>query len=357
MHLPGSIRRAIALVISLVVLISLLPVTRAAASHNTPTPSEWARDDVAEANSLGLVPNSISYAYQRNISRAEFCALAVLLYEKVNGVISLRSPAFADSSDTDVLKMAALGVVNGVGNNMFYPKAALTREQAAVILVRLVNSLNRPLEASSPTFSDRAEISSWAVADVGKVQASGIMNGMDGNQFDPKGNYTREQSIVAILRIWNIVKPDETVTFTFPYIFTAADLYGKTVTEESLGEKELFFVHYWATWCAPCLNEMPELAKIVEQYGDRVGFIALLDDYGSARDAAIRIVEESGVSFTVVDARHSDFQPILKKLQTGYIPTTILIDSDGEIVGKQIIGAYGSAYSDFIDEALEKPSQ
>jgi len=143
-------------------------------------------------------------------------------------------------------------------------------------------------------------------------------------------------------------------TFVFPYNFSAQDLYGNTVTEESLGEKELFFVHFWATWCGPCVNEMPDLAKVAEKYGDKVGFIALLDDYSTAKETAIRIAEASGISFTMVDAKNKDLQELLKKAQSGYVPTTILIDSDGNIIGGQIVGSYGSDYGLFIDKALEK---
>jgi thiol-disulfide isomerase/thioredoxin len=142
-------------------------------------------------------------------------------------------------------------------------------------------------------------------------------------------------------------------TFTFPYAFSARNLDGTEVTEESLGEKELFFVHYWATWCGPCVREMPDLAAITQKYGERVGFIALLDDYSDSRNAAARITRGAGVSFTMVDANHRDFSRLLQMLQSGYVPTTILIDKNGKIVGKQIIGAYGKGYGNCIDKALK----
>ncbi|MDR0494260.1 MAG: TlpA family protein disulfide reductase [Treponema sp.] len=142
-------------------------------------------------------------------------------------------------------------------------------------------------------------------------------------------------------------------TFTFPYAFTALNLNGTEVTEKSLGEKELFVVHYWATWCGPCVREMPDLAAIVQKYGDRVGFIALLDDYHDNRSAAIRITEKAGVSFAMVDARHKDFRKLLQMLQSGYVPTTVLIGKNGKIAGEQIIGAYGKGYGGFIDKALK----
>ena len=141
-------------------------------------------------------------------------------------------------------------------------------------------------------------------------------------------------------------------TFPFPYTFSAQDLYGRAVTEKALGEKEIFFVHYFATWCPPCVSEMPDLATIARRYGDRVGFIALLDDYRENRAAAIRLAENSGIPFIMVDAEHRNFRTLLRMLQSGYVPTTILIGRDGRMVGEQIIGAYGLGYASFLDSAL-----
>ena len=141
-------------------------------------------------------------------------------------------------------------------------------------------------------------------------------------------------------------------TFFFPYTFSAEDIYGKPVTEKSLGEKEIFFVHYFATWCPPCVREMPDLASIAKKYGNRVGFIGLLDDFSSNKTAAIRLAESSGVPFIMVDAEHRDFRNLLKMVDSGYVPTSILIGRDGKPVGEQIVGAYGLKYANFLDKAL-----
>ena len=347
-----KICKALSVMLAFVIILTIASSAALPANAASSAPSDWAKDFVAKALSLGLVPSYLNSSYQKNITRVEFCALAVTLYEKSKGAITQRSPAFTDSDNLNVLKMAGLGVVGGVGNNKFDPNGELTREQAAVILARLANALGNRLPDTAPDFADNRSISNWATADVGKIQAIGIMSGEGGNRFNPKGKYTREQSIVTMLRIWEITNPETSNGFAFPYKFSTQDLYGNTVTEASLGEKELFFVHYWATWCGPCINEMPDLGKIVEKYGDRVGFIALLDDYSTSKAAAIRITESSGVAFTMVDARQKDFQTLLGMVQSGYVPTTILIGSDGKIIGDQIIGSYGSGYGKFIDSAL-----
>ena len=139
----------------------------------------------------------------------------------------------------------------------------------------------------------------------------------------------------------------------FPYAFSAKDLYENDVTEESLGEKEIFFVHFWATWCAPCLVEMPEIAAIAKKYDNRVGFIALLYDYKDNRQGAVNIIESAGAAFTMIDADTEGLEDVLAMLKTGYVPTTIILDRNGEVIGEAIIGAYGSQYSQFLDSALE----
>jgi len=165
-------------------------------------PSSWAEDDVRMANQLNLVPDELNSLFTRPITRAEFCALAVLLHERVTGRIIAERMAFNDTNDVNVEKMGALGVVNGVGNNNFAPNATLTREQAAVILARLAAEIGKPFAEQPPEFADNASISRWAQVQVGQVQAAGIMGGVGNNNFNPEGSYTREQSILTMLRLY-----------------------------------------------------------------------------------------------------------------------------------------------------------
>jgi len=146
---------------------------------------------------------------------------------------------------------------------------------------------------------------------------------------------------------------DELIWGLIPLSFTAEDLYGNTVTEETIGEKQLFFIHFWATWCPPCVGEMPELAVIAEEFSDRVGFIGLLEDYDSNPEGAINIVESSGIpeSFVMVDARLPEMSDLLMLVQSGSVPTSIIIAADGRM-SEQIIGAYGSLYADILNSIL-----
>ena len=180
-----------------------IPVTFIVAAEGD-LPSSWAAGQLSQAAVAGIVPESLQSRYTQAATRAEFCALAVRLYEKVTGETITQRATFSDTTDFNVQKMAGLGVVNGVGGGKFDPNGTLTREQAATILARLAEAMGHPLPQAAPAFSDSAAISSWAAAGVGQVQAAGIMAG-DGSVFIPQSAYTREQCILTALRLYNLV--------------------------------------------------------------------------------------------------------------------------------------------------------
>jgi len=167
-------------------------------------PSSWAVEHVERAVELDLVPANLNSAFTQSTTRAEFAALAVALYENVVGEITGRV-SFVDTDDVNVEKMAYLGVVGGVGDNRFDPDSNLTREQAAVLVARLAEAIGEPFPDEEPTFADNAEISAWAVEGVGQAQAAGIMGGVGDNRFAPLDPYTREQSIITMLRLFDMV--------------------------------------------------------------------------------------------------------------------------------------------------------
>lgn len=173
-------------------------------------PSFWAHAEVMDAILFDLVPADLQCKYTQAATRAEYCALATCLYEAVTGgPIELTEEdvlPFTDvEDDINIAKMYKIGVVNGVGENRFAPNNQLTREQAATMLSRLAYAVGQPLPAAQPDFADNDKIFDYAYAAVGQVQAAGIMEGKENKLFDPKGNYTREQSILTMDRLFNMV--------------------------------------------------------------------------------------------------------------------------------------------------------
>ena len=169
-------------------------------------PSSWAQSRVEQAVTAGIVPASLQGKYARAITREEFCALGVALYETVTGAPIPGRQKFQDTQNVNVEKLASLGVVSGVGDGKFAPGQKLKREQAAAMLSKLAQAMGKPLPAHETTFGDRSKLSAWAVAAVGQVQGAGIMSGTGGNLFSPAASYTREQSIVTMERLLEWVR-------------------------------------------------------------------------------------------------------------------------------------------------------
>lgn len=176
------------------------------------TPSAWAQKSVDAARAAGIVPAQVNSAFDTAITREDFCSLAAAVYrawEKKDALTAYTSSrvSFSDTDNADVLLCASAGVVNGVGNGKFAPQKNITRQEAASMLYRLaaLNKNTKDDEATSlpHIFADSANIQSWAWKNVDWVYRQGIMNGMGENTFAPDGEYTREQSIVTALRLYD----------------------------------------------------------------------------------------------------------------------------------------------------------
>jgi hypothetical protein len=166
-------------------------------------PSSWAESNVNSAIERGIVPESLQSKYTAEITRAEFAALAVALYENQTGKTIAERKTFTDTKDPNVEKAAALGIVSGSNaeGTLFSPDLTFNREMAAALLVNLLKVLDIELDKAPATFSDSASISGWAAEHVGRVQAAGLMSGSDG-KFDPQGKFTRESGIALMWNLW-----------------------------------------------------------------------------------------------------------------------------------------------------------
>jgi len=195
-----NLRKIFAAALCFAVIFTALPV------FANDMPSFWAQEEIEAAISEGLVPENLRYNYTQPITRAEFSALAVRLYEAVSGEITGRT-TFADTNDINVEKLAYINVVFGVGGNRFDPDGTLTREQAALILSRLVEEITGEMLpiSGAAVFADTNSISPWAAGAVLRITLAGIMIGVDENNFAPRQPYTREQAIVTILRTLEFV--------------------------------------------------------------------------------------------------------------------------------------------------------
>ena len=112
--------------------------------------------------------------------------------------------------------------------------------------------------------------------------------------------------------------------------FKMISLDGKAVSFESLKGK-VIFMNMWATWCPPCIAEMPNIQKLYEKVGsDKIAFVMLsLDEDGM--DKVKKFIGKKGFTFPV----YMPASPLPQEFYSNAIPTTFIISPQGKIVAKQ----------------------
>ena len=163
--------------------------------------SAWAKEYMEKAGNAGLSGQDLT----QNISRAEFAAVAVRLYEALTQqIVPAYNGAcpFSDTQDADILRAYNLGIVNGMGDGTFAPNANLTREQAVTMLGRVYElaetsavSGGAGLPQAMLYFTDHTSIFDFAKNYVYFFAGQGIVEGMGDGSFSPKRSMTREQAL------------------------------------------------------------------------------------------------------------------------------------------------------------------
>lgn len=107
--------------------------------------------------------------------------------------------------------------------------------------------------------------------------------------------------------------------------FTGELIDGTSITLSELQGKPVI-INFWATWCGPCVKEMPAFERLKDDFGDKIGIIAVNcgDDAGTVKD----FMEENGYTFPVVlDEEYS----ISMLYPTNSIPYTVVVDAEGRV--------------------------
>ena len=134
--------------------------------------------------------------------------------------------------------------------------------------------------------------------------------------------------------------------------FEVTDLRGDRIRLSDFRGRPIL-LNFWATWCGPCRQEMPDIQAVLGEFGDReLAVIAL--NYGEPYDRARRFIRDLGLDLTVVG-----FDPTLdvaRRYAVGGMPTSFFINGDG-VVTRVYIGQVGrksmaSAVLDAIESAV-----
>lgn len=183
--------------------------------------SSWAYAEVTAAIEEDLVPTYLQNLYLNNINRDEFCDLTIQALEEVldkdiEDIVKEQTGKdlytwigeypFKDTTNSNAIAAYALGIVSGRGNGVFDPYATITRQEAAAFLMRSAKVLGMDTsKVESASFADSEKVGVWFTDAVNFVYQINVMSGTGSNNFSPLGTYTREQSYIAIYRLFQAV--------------------------------------------------------------------------------------------------------------------------------------------------------
>ncbi|MGE4276630.1 MAG: cytochrome c biogenesis protein CcdA [Lawsonibacter sp.] len=185
--------------------------------------------------------------------------------------------------------------------------------------------------------------------------AGGSQSAQSQGSTDPSAASSQEsggstsQSGDASEEVPEIPAPDFTLVDQNGETHTLSDYRGKTV-----------FLNFWATWCGPCQNELPDIQALYESYGSNGGDLVVLgvanpksDGYPNNSDKTQAEVEqflqENGYTFPVVMDTTGE---VLSAYGISAFPTTFMIDTEGNLFGYVVSQLTGEMMESIVQQTM-----
>ena len=173
------------------------------------TKNHWAREYIGRLAAKGIV-NGVGddlYLPDDPLTRAQFLTM---LANTINNLdVTQAEPAgFEDVPEQEwyynyVNWGFEQGIVAGIDEVTFAPNEKITREQMAIMLDKFTDSIGLVLPETNAgvTFTDSALISSWAADSVNKIVSSGLMGGYPEGDYKPQGSATRAEAATVVYKL------------------------------------------------------------------------------------------------------------------------------------------------------------
>ena len=147
-------------------------------------------------------------------------------------------------------------------------------------------------------------------------------------------------------------EPEEVIGGGSEFCFSGTDVNGNAVnTAEVFAKNKVTVVNIWASWCPPCVGEIPELDKMNKELSEKgCGVIGLLDDGEDPQglEDAKDILQDVGATYLNMIFPYK----ISANVAFQAYPTTFFVDSNGTIIGEPVVGAAPDRYREMVDTLL-----
>lgn len=136
--------------------------------------------------------------------------------------------------------------------------------------------------------------------------------------------------------------------------FEAADVEGNAVTSSVFSQSKLTMVNVWATYCNPCLSEMPSLGELAAEYDvEKLQIIGIISDVLEGEDSSVAesLIQQTGANYTHLLLNESLYYGLLSEVSA--VPTTFFLDENGTVLDV-VVGAKAKAvWEEIIDGLLD----
>lgn len=137
--------------------------------------------------------------------------------------------------------------------------------------------------------------------------------------------------------------------------FEGTDLEGNKVSAQIFSQSKLTMINVWATYCNPCLSEMPELGELAAEYQkEEFQLIGIVSDVMEGADQTLveSLVQQTGANYTHLLLNESLYNALLTDVSA--VPTTFFFDENGAVLDTVVGAMDKSAWEEKIHELLEK---
>ena len=114
--------------------------------------------------------------------------------------------------------------------------------------------------------------------------------------------------------------------------YVARDIHGEVV-EIGAQQDKIVMLNFWATWCSPCMAEMPHLQKLKDKYADDLIFISINVDEARDRSKIKPFLRRNGYDFTVIHDRDRSLTVMYNPQMI--LPYNVILGYDGNVIWQE----------------------